>query len=208
MTGPDTDLIETLAARISALPSPSVRHRVAIVGPPGAGKSTLAEALVARLNRDAQVAALVPMDGFHLDNRILDARGLRARKGAPETFDAAGFVRMVERLDTEPEVVIPVFDRARDIAIAGASVVTPDHRIAVVEGNYLLLSEAPWNRLAAAWDLSVALRPPVEVLRARLIERWLAHGHDPDAARARAEGNDLANARRVLNDSLPADIEA
>ncbi len=197
MTGPDPELIETLAARMSALPSP-----------PGAGKSTLAEALVARLNRDAPVAALVPMDGFHLDNRILESRGLRARKGAPETFDAAGFVRMVERLGSEPEVVIPVFDRARDIAIAGASVVTPDHKVAVVEGDDLLLSDAPWNRLSAAWDLSVALRPPVEVLRARLIDRWLTHGHGPDAARARAEGNDLPNARRVLNDSLPADIDA
>lgn len=208
MSGPDPDLLETLATRIAALPSPLLRHRVAIVGPPGAGKSTLAEALVARLNRDAPVAVLVPMDGFHLDNAILDARGLRHRKGAPETFDSTGFVRMVERLGTEEEVVIPVFDRVHDMAIAGAAVVTPAHRIAVVEGNYLLLPDAPWNRLAACWDLTVALRSPFEVLRQRLIERWLTHGHDPEAARARAESNDLPNARRVLDDSLPADIVA
>jgi fructokinase len=179
---------------------------VAVAGPPGAGKSTLAAVLVDRLNRDGPVAALVPMDGFHLDNAILDARGLRARKGAPETFDALGVLRMVERLGRDAEVVIPGFDRARDIAIAGAAVVGAECRIAVVEGNYLLLDEAPWRDLRPLWDLSVMLSPPVEVLRARLIDRWLTHGHDPAAAEARAMGNDIPNALRVIGGSLPADI--
>jgi fructokinase len=206
MAGPAADLVEGLAERILALPPAPLRLRVAVAGPPGAGKSTLAAALVERLNRDEAVAALVPMDGFHLDNAILDARGLRARKGAPETFDAHGVVRMVERLGGEAEVVIPGFDRARDIAIAGAAVVGPETRIAVVEGNYLLLDEAPWRDLRPLWDLSVMLSPPVEVLRARLIDRWLTHGHDLAAAEARAMGNDIPNALRVIGGSLPADL--
>jgi fructokinase len=199
-------MIGTIAARIPALPPPPVRLRIAIAGPPGAGKSTLAEALVAHLNRAAPVAALVPMDGFHLDNRVLDARGLRARKGAPETFDAAGVLRMIERLGREPEVVIPTFDRERDIAIAGAGVVGPDQRIAVVEGNYLLLDDGDWRGLHPLWDLSVMLAPPMAVLRERLIDRWLAHGLDREGAVARALGNDIPNALRVLENSVEADI--
>jgi fructokinase len=152
------------------------------------------------------VAALVPMDGFHLDNAVLDARGLRSRKGAPETFDALGVLRMIERLGQDAEVVIPGFDRARDIAIAGAAVVEPGHRIAVVEGNYLLLDDEPWRRLRPLWDLSVLLSPPVDVLRRRLIDRWLEHGHDPAAAEARALGNDIPNAMLVVEGSLPADL--
>jgi fructokinase len=206
MAGPAADLVEGLAARILAVPPAPLRLRVAVAGPPGAGKSTLAAALVDRLNRDRPVAALVPMDGFHLDNAILDARGLRARKGAPETFDALGVLRLVERLGGDPEVVIPGFDRVRDIAIAGAAIVGPACRIAVVEGNYLLLDEAPWRDLRPLWDLSVMLSPPVEVLRTRLIDRWLTHGHDPAAAEARAMGNDIPNALRVIGGSLPADI--
>jgi fructokinase len=206
MAGPDAAVVEGLAARILALPPAPIRLRVAVAGPPGAGKSTLAAALVDRLNRDGPVAALVPMDGFHLDNAILDARGLRARKGAPETFDALGVLRMVERLARDPEVVIPGFDRARDIAIAGAAVVGPEARIAVVEGNYLLLDEAPWRDLRPLWDLSVLLSPPVDVLRARLIDRWLAHGLDPAAAEARAMGNDIPNALRVIEGSFGADL--
>ncbi|MGI1661917.1 nucleoside/nucleotide kinase family protein [Palleronia sp. KMU-117] len=206
MAEPDEGTVEALAARILGLPPAPLRLRIAVAGPPGAGKSTLARALVDRLNRDAARAALVPMDGFHLDNAVLDARGLRARKGAPETFDGLGVLRMIERLGQDPEVVIPGFDRARDIAIAGAAVVEPGHRIAVVEGNYLLLDDDPWRRLHPLWDLSVMLSPPVDVLRQRLIDRWLAYGHDPAAAEARALGNDIPNALRVVEGSLPADL--
>ncbi|WEF22892.1 hypothetical protein [Paracoccus sp. S3-43] len=123
-----------------------------MAGAPGSGKSTLAEALVARLDD----AVLVPMDGFHLDDRVLSARGLLARKGAVETFDAEGFAVLVERLALRgTEVIFPVFDRSREIAVAGAGVVAPHHRIVVIEGNYLLLDAAPWNRLR--FDLTVWL---------------------------------------------------
>ena len=174
---------------------------VALAGPPGAGKSTLADVLVRE--RDALV---VPMDGFHLDNRILDARGLRARKGAPETFDAAGFLALLRRVRGGEDVVAPVFDRARDLAVAGASHVPARAKLVVVEGNYLLLDRPVWREMAALFDLTVLLSPPMAVLEERLVRRWLDHGLAPGDARARAMGNDIPNARTVLRESAGAHL--
>lgn len=178
------------------------RLLVAIAGPPGAGKSTLAEGLADQIAG----AVVVPMDGFHLDNRVLEARGLLPRKGAPETFDVAGFTALVARLRGEGEVVIPVFDRSRDIAVAGARVIGPDARVLLIEGNYLLLDEAPWRGLADYWDLTIGIEVPIEVLEARLTQRWHDYGLDEAAARARALGNDIPNARRVVAGSFAPDV--
>ena len=178
------------------------RLLVAIAGPPGAGKSTLAEGLAGQIAG----AAVVPMDGFHLDNGILEARSLLARKGAPETFDVAGFGALVARLQAEDEVVIPVFDRARDLAVAGARVIGPEARVLLVEGNYLLLNEAPWRGLARFWDVTIAIEVPLAVLEARLTQRWRDHGLSEAAAVARAMGNDIPNARRVVGGSAGADV--
>ncbi len=131
---------------------------------------------------------------------------MRSRKGAPQTFDAAGFVHMVRRLAVEDEVVIPVFDRTRDIAIAGARAVGPDTETAVVEGNYLLLNDAPWTELQQLWDFSVFLDVSEATLRDRLIRRWRDHGLDPAAAEARATSNDLPNAMHVARNSASADV--
>jgi fructokinase len=179
---------------------------VAIAGAPASGKSTLASEVVRRL-RDQKVSAeVLPMDGFHLDNRLLEERGLLSRKGAPETFDAAGFLHMVKRLRTGEEVVIPTFDRARDISIAGSAVVTADCRVVVAEGNYLLFNEAPWDALRAYWDLAVRLDVALPELRARLIQRWLTHGLSRATATRRAESNDIVNAQRIVEKVLPADV--
>ncbi|MDQ7776443.1 AAA family ATPase [Paracoccus aminovorans] len=177
------------------------RRLVAIVGAPGSGKSTLAEGLVAAVPG----AVLVPMDGFHLDNRLLDQDGLRARKGAPETFDAEGFVALIRRLKQGGAVVYPVFDRDRDLAVAGAGRVEEQARLVVVEGNYLLLDRAPWRELAGLWDLSVMLDVPAEELRRRLTARWQGLGQSPAEVLAHLE-NDLANAETVADHSLPADL--
>jgi len=107
---------------------------MAIAGPPAVGKSTTAEAVVTALSHAGHAAVLVPMDGFHLDNSILDARGLLPRKGAPETFDIAGLTHLVARLRAEDEVMFPVFDRAVDCAIAGRGRVGPEHRVIVSRG--------------------------------------------------------------------------
>ena len=146
MTPPEAAAAD-LADRIAALPA--ARTLTALVGPPASGKSTLAEALVAALPG----AALVPMDGFHLDDRVLAARGLSHAKGAPETFDLGGLARLLAAVRAGEEVVAPVFDRAREIAVAGALVVPASARHVVVEGNWLLLDRPGWRGRpdAEAW---------------------------------------------------------
>lgn len=202
MTGP----VRALADRVAALVPAGERTLVAIAGAPASGKTTLSETLARVLSARGHPAAVVPMDGFHLDNAILTERGLLPRKGAPETFDAAGFVNMVRRIAAGEEVIYPQFDRARDIAIAGACRIRPDQRIVVFEGNYLLFDEPPWRELAALWDLAVRLDVAEDHLRKRLVQRWLDHGLPLDQAVARAEGNDISNARRVAANALPADL--
>lgn len=177
------------------------RLLVALAGPPGAGKSTLAADLVASLGTGARA---VPMDGFHYDDAVLIARGLRARKGAPETFDVAGFLHLLSRLRMEAEVAIPLFDRALEISRAGADIVGPEDRILVVEGNYLLLDEAPWN--GASYDLTVAIEVEEAELDRRLMARWAGFGKSPEAARQWIDSNDMPNIRRVLHGSRPADL--
>ncbi|HHS94425.1 MAG TPA: nucleoside triphosphate hydrolase [Rhodobacterales bacterium] len=198
---------QKVAARILALPPSDARRLIAIAGPPGSGKSTLARAVVAALRaEDGAAAKLMPMDGFHLDNRLLEPRGLLARKGAPETFDFDGFANALERVRHAPSVILPVFDRAREIAIAGAEEIGPQTRIVVVEGNYLMLDEAPWRDLARLWDMSVFLDVPFAELERRLIARWLNHGYTPQEAREKALGNDIPNARRVIKHSGAVDL--
>jgi pantothenate kinase len=192
-----------LAKLIRARTDGPGRFLVALAGPPASGKSTLAEDLAARLSPGARV---VPMDGFHYDDAVLNARGLRSRKGSPPTFDAAGFVHLVRRLRAEDEVAIPIFDRSMELSRAAADIVGPQDRILIVEGNYLLLDQAPWTDLAPLFDLTVFLSVPEEELVRRLTARWAHHGKTPEEARAWIAGNDLPNALTVLNHSRAADI--
>ena len=118
-----TEQVNLLAERVHEMHETQERLLICVAGAPGSGKSTLASELARRLNQERCSAMIVPMDGFHLDNAVLDARGLRARKGAPETFDADGFLHMIRRMKEAVEVVAPMFDRSRDLSIAGAVVV-------------------------------------------------------------------------------------
>ncbi len=182
------------------------RHLVALSGAPGAGKSTLSAPLAARLSARGLATEVVPMDGFHLDNHLLERRGLLARKGAPETFDLGGFARLCRALKAEEHVIYPVFDRARDLAVAGAGEVDAACRVAIIEGNYLLFDEPGWRDLVPLWDLSIRLEVPLAELEARLVQRWLDLGFARAEAEARARGNDLVNAARIAAAPLPADI--
>ena len=179
------------------------RFMVAVAGPPGAGKSTVAAELVQLIGAGARV---VPMDGLHYDDGVLNARGLRARKGAPETFDVAGFANLMTRLAVEPEVAIPIFDRSMELSRAAADIVGPEDRILVFEGNYLLLDEGPWRALGPRFDLTVMLDVTEAELIRRLTARWLHYGKTPQAAADWIASNDLPNVRRVLQGSRPADI--
>ena len=192
-----------LAATIRAKAQAQGRFLTALAGPPGAGKSTLAAELVAALGQGAKA---VPMDGFHYDDAVLIARGARARKGAPDTFDVAGFRHLLTRLRTEDEVAIPLFDRDLEISRAGADIVGPQDRILIVEGNYLLLNEAPWPDLAPLFDLTIWIDVPEAELDRRLLARWAHYGKTPDQARAWIDGNDMPNIRRVVAGSRPADL--
>jgi pantothenate kinase len=197
--------IAHLAATIFRQAAGRERFMVAIAGPPGAGKSTTGERLRELLS-DAP-AALVPMDGFHLDNRILNERGHRARKGAPDTFDFGGLKAMLERLKTGGgDIAVPLFDRDEDFARGSASIVRASDRIVLVEGNYLLLDEAPWNELAALFDFTVFLDVPRGPLAHRLVQRWISHGLSEEEARQRAFTNDMPNAERVISAMIAPDV--
>ncbi len=185
------------------------RALVAIIGAPGSGKSTLADRLARALNRAAPgSAALLAMDGFHYDDAVLEARGLRARKGAPDTFDVAGLYHLLGRLraNTEPEVAVPAFDRALEIARAGAAIIHASVRVVLVEGNYLMLDRAPWNRLAPMFDLTLRLEVEPQELRARLTRRWERAGLSAEEVRRKVEENDLPNGQLIGDASLPVDF--
>lgn len=193
---------EDLIQKILATPFDGRRRLIALAGPPASGKSTLAQTL-ADLD---PYTSVVPMDGFHLDNALLEPRGLLNRKGAPETFDVAGFRHLVQRLRTENEVIYPLFNRTLDKSINAAEEIGSETKTVIIEGNYLLLNHPIWQDLAAHWDLSIRLQVDEATLKERLIHRWRAHGLSETEAANRAHSNDLPNALLVQNNSQSADI--
>ncbi len=197
--------IASIAAAIFKRAAGTQRFIVAIAGPPGSGKSTLAERLHEVLPQEKSV--VVPMDGFHFDDAVLNDRGLRPRKGAPETFDYAGFAALLKRIRAaEPEIAIPVFDRSMELSRAGAAIVGSDVKFVLVEGNYLLLDEEPWSALAGLFDFSIFVDVQRPELERRLMERWRGHGKSDDDARAWIASNDLPNIERVLARRRNADL--
>ena len=182
------------------------RRILGITGAPGAGKSRLAVALVAALGSRA---AFVPMDGFHLANRELDRLGRRDRKGAIDTFDAAGYVALMRRLHhaDEPVVYAPEFHREIEEAIAGAIPIPREAALVVTEGNYLLSNEAPWSDLSQLIDQVWYIDPGQDMRLARLIRRHIAFGKEPEAARAWATGSDERNAASIAATRNKADLE-
>ena len=206
---PASDL-DALARRALGLVQGGRRAILAIAGSPGAGKTTLARALVTRVDAIAGdgTAAYVPMDGFHLANGTLDRLGRHDRKGAIDTFDGWGVLALVRRIRAETDHVVyaPSFDRAVDEGVAGAIAVEPAARLVVVEGNYLLVDEDPWARLRAEVDEAWFCATPGDERFSRLVDRHTAGGRAPDAAEAWAREVDGANAVLIESTRGRADL--
>ena len=189
------------------LAASSSRVLLGIAGPPGAGKTTLAQALVGEVNERLAPAVHVPMDGFHLADSELRRLGRTARKGAPDTFDAAGYRTLLMRLRIDPDTVwAPAFDRDIEQPIAGSIPVSPDVRLVVSEGNYLLLDTPPWRGLAGAFDEVWYCAPDDGLRLDLLVARHIAFGKTPDHAREWANGTDERNARLVAATVTRADL--
>jgi pantothenate kinase len=190
-------------AGLAAAPGP--RFILGLAGPPGAGKSTLAAVLAAAAGPRAVV---VPLDGFHLAQSELVRLGRLGRKGAPDTFDAAGYVALLERLRggrPGETVYAPSYGRKIEEPIAGSIAVTPQARLVITEGNYLLLDEEPWTAVRPLLDEVWWVGLGDDERRRRLIERHITWGKAPAAARRFVLGSDEANARAVAPGRARAD---
>ncbi|MFS8478283.1 MAG: nucleoside/nucleotide kinase family protein [Micromonosporaceae bacterium] len=206
--GTGTERVATvpeLVERARRLARAGGRRILGITGPPGAGKSTLAEALVAALDGDA---ALVPMDGFHLANVELERLGRRDRKGAVDTFDASGYAVLLQRLRDPAEecVYAPVFRREIEEPIAGAIPVPRHVPLVVTEGNYLLVDRGGWAPVRGLLDEVWFLAPPEPVRLERLVRRHEQYGKSAEQAHAWAYGSDQRNAELVHATRHRADL--
>lgn len=199
--GKRTDLM----ARASALALRGDRRILGIAGPPGAGKSTLAARLAEALG--PQTAVVVPMDGFHLAQTELARLGLADRKGAPDTFDAAGYVCLLRRLRaSDATVYAPAFDRSLEEPIAGSLPVAPAVPLVITEGNYLLHDAGEWAAVRPLLDEVWYLDPDRALRIGRLVDRHVRHGKDPAYAREWVLRSDEANARVIAPGRDRADL--
>ena len=181
------------------------RILIGIVGKPGAGKSTLSAYLLKELQ--SPEITVVPMDGYHFSNAVLQKLGRAERKGAPDTFDAAGFAALLKRIryENSADIYYPIFDRAIEESIAGQGVVTAETKVVIVEGNYLLHDIGDWKEVAGLLDEIWFVDVDDEIRLQRLIARHIAYGKTPVQAEAWSRGSDEVNAKIIEQTRSRAD---
>ena len=182
---------------VTTLASGATRTIIGIVGKPGGGKSTLSKYLLKGC--DENLVSVLPMDGFHLSNKVLKFLGRSDRKGAPDTFDVKGFAKLLERVarDQSNPIYYPIFDRSIEESIAAQGVVLPSTRVVIVEGNYLMHDRDGWQEISPLLNQSWYAYLDEDIRISRLISRHIAFGKDPESAKAWAKGSDQANAELI-----------
>ncbi len=179
-----------------ALESNGKRTLIGIVGKPGAGKSTVVEAIKERF--DQALVSIIPMDGYHLSDEELIAQGKRDRKGAPDTFDSNAFVELLRRVKSEDgEITFPIFHRELEASIPDEGTVPLTAKVIITEGNYLLSQEHGFENVRKLLDKVYYIDINDEKRLERLIARHVRYGKTPDAAQDWAMGSDEANARYI-----------
>ncbi|BBE24296.1 nucleoside/nucleotide kinase family protein [Arthrobacter sp. MN05-02] len=186
---------------------------IGVVGPPGAGKTTLVEQLIKRLNTEEEAPARqryahVPMDGYHLADVELTRLDRLDRKGAPNTFDALGYAALLQRLREPRNAVVyaPGFERTIEQPIAGAVPVYPSATTILTEGNYLLLDEPGWREVQEQCTEIWYCEQDDELRIERLIARHVRFGKTPAAAADWVDQVDEPNGRLIRTTRDRADL--
>jgi len=181
------------------------RKIIGLIGKPGAGKSTLSAQLIEKLGDQA---AILNMDGYHFSNLALRELGRADRKGAPDTFDALGFTEILQRVKNEVDqnIYFPVFDRSIEESIAAQGVITPEIKLVITEGNYLLHNDNNWGGVKKFLDESWFIEVDDQIRIERLVNRHHKFGKSKADAHAWATGSDENNAQVVARTRELADV--
>nr|GEW88289.1 putative uridine kinase C227.14 isoform X1 [Tanacetum cinerariifolium] len=179
------------------------RHIVGLAGPPGAGKTTIALEIVKRVNKlwpqkscslDSQVeppeiAVVLPMDGFHLYRHQLDTmedpKEAHARRGAPWTFNPDLFLKCLKTLREQGSVCAPSFDHGVGDPVEDDIFVNVQHKVVIVEGNYLLLEEGTWKEVSSMFDEKWFVDVDIDIAMERVLKRHIGTGNTPELAKQR-----------------------
>ncbi|XAR61143.1 Uridine kinase [Bertholletia excelsa] len=218
-------LAERLVSTAAAASNPNYKHIVGLAGPPGAGKSTLAHEVVNRVNKlwpgklcsfesqlkPQQVAIVLPMDGFHLYRYQLDAmedpKEAHARRGAPWTFNPESLLKCLTTLRSEGSVYAPSFDHGVGDPVEEDIFVNLQHKVVIVEGNYLFLQEGFWKEISSVFDQKWYIEVDLETAMNRVLKRHIsAAGKSPAEAKWRIDYNDGPNAKLISKTKKNADL--